>query len=119
MKIYLAGNLRSFWAIEQVACWLRQHGHQVTSRWHTRPPDRAAPALRSATEDWEDMDAADALVHFTDLAKHFGGARHFEAGYAFGRGKRLIIFGPRENLFYHLPGVGQATSWAHLLELLR
>src|SRR5262249_40345922 len=96
------------------------HGHVVTSRWHRRGATepqgagRGALLAQSAAEDLEDIDSADALVLFTQAGKHFAGGRHVEAGDALGRGKRVIIFGPRENVFYHLLAVVHVTDWEGL-----
>ena len=127
MKIYLAARLSLWPQMNQAAAFLERHGHAVTSRWQRRhalePPvprtEGSNPLLaRFAAEDLEDVDHADAVVLFTESGKHFAGGRHVEAGYALGRGKRLIVFGPRENVFYHLPQVEQAANWDELVRIL-
>jgi hypothetical protein len=42
------------------------------------------------------------------------GGRHVEYGLALGLGKRLIICGPRENIFHTLPQVEHYPDWWHL-----
>lgn len=71
-------------------------------------------ARRFATEDLEDIDAADVVVCFTE--EHIPGAntgrggRHVEFGYALAKGKRIIIVGPIENVFYSLDS--DQVKWA-------
>jgi nucleoside 2-deoxyribosyltransferase len=117
MKLYLAGPLQAIHDVQTLGSRLRGAGHTLTGRWLSRPPSKDYPRL--AAEDLEDIEACDCLILWTSNAKHFGGARHTEAGYALGRGKRIIVFGPRENLFYTLPGVAQAFTVRGLLDLLR
>ncbi len=128
MKIYLAARLSLWPTMNQAATFLERHGHVITSRWHRRgPKETGLPYGRAgnpilayyAAEDLADIDAAEAVVLFTQAGQHFAGGRHVEAGYALGKGKRLFVFGPRENIFYHLPSVGQAMDWEELVNLLR
>jgi nucleoside 2-deoxyribosyltransferase len=116
MKLYLAGPLSAAHDIRFMAARLQGAGHTLTSRWLSRPPSNDYSRL--AAEDLADIDACDCLILWTSQAKHFGGARHTEAGYALGRGKRIVVFGPRENLFYTLPGVAQAYTVRGLLDVL-
>ncbi len=127
MKIYLAARLSLWPLMNQASAFLERHGHVITSRWHRRgmtepsvpQADGPNPHLAQfAAEDLEDIDQADAVVLFTQAGKHFAGGRHVEAGYALGLGKRLIVFGPRENVFYHLPQVAQAAGWEELRKIL-
>jgi hypothetical protein len=57
--------------------------------------------------DLQDIEAADTLVLFSEdpLIGTPRGGRHFETGYAFGRGKRVVIVGGEENIFHYLPSV--------------
>ena len=106
---------------------LNRLGHDVTSRWHqgiakpAHPRDRAllsSDLCRIAQEDLKDIDRAEGVILFTEFGKHFAGGRHVEAGYALALAKRLFIVGPRENVFYHLPQVVQASTWQELLTTL-
>ncbi len=116
MKLYLAGPLSAVADIRALGARLVEAGHTLTSRWLSRPPSKDYAAL--AREDLADIDACDGLILWTSQARHFGGARHTEAGYALGRGKRIVVFGPRENLFYTLPAVAQAYTLRGLLDVL-
>lgn len=52
--------------------------------------------------DLDDVNRADALVLYTEPygTPVPGGGRHVEFGYAFGRGKHMVIVGPHENIFH-------------------
>jgi nucleoside 2-deoxyribosyltransferase len=57
-----------------------------------------------AREDCEDLMAADAVIIFTEIRNTVlaTGGRHVEFGLALAQGKRVIIVGPRENVFHYL-----------------
>ena len=91
------------------------HGLEVTSRWLKEAASFNAsihdftPAnhMACAIDDVEDILNADVVVLFTidgDTPTKRGG-RHFESGFAYGRGRKLIVCGPRENIFHYLPDV--------------
>jgi hypothetical protein len=70
-----------------------------------------------ATEDVADVLAADTLVAFTEQPRsgNSRGGRHVELGIALGTGRhRIVIAGPRENVFCWLPQVEWYPDWAHL-----
>ena len=96
---------------------LLQLGHHVTASWidlETQDPTRASACAR---QDIADIVAADCLIAFTefDRSSWTCGGRHFEAGFAFAVGKRLMIIGPCENVFYSLPDWRQFDTWDALL----
>jgi nucleoside 2-deoxyribosyltransferase len=60
-----------------------------------------------AVLDLGDVDRADAVVLYTEpygMAVP-GGGRHVEFGYGLGRGKRVVVVGPLENIFHWHPEV--------------
>jgi hypothetical protein len=128
MKIYLAARLGRFREMEERASELRRRGHVPTSRWHngshmfgyqSRDHWLHSPQLeRAAVEDLHDIDEAEALLLFTESGPQLGGGRHFEAGYAYARSKRLLVLGPREQVFLHLSSVRVFSSWNDLVEAL-
>ncbi len=75
----------------------------------------ASKQLRTkfALEDMEDVRMCNVLIAFTEMpdAKASRGGRHVELGMAIAWGKRVIVVGPRENIFCHLPKVVQYDSW--------
>jgi hypothetical protein len=127
MRIYLAARFGRWPEMTYRARELQTLGHTVTSRWHqgiakpAHPRDRSAVSqelARVAEQDLHDIDQAEGVILFTEYGKHFAGGRHVEAGYALALSKRLFIAGPRENVFYHLPQVVQASTWQELVKQL-
>lgn len=96
---------------------LQALGHTITSRWvrpevdHVMPTGLSAQAedaerCRFATEDCDDVIACDCMVSLMEEPRSNGrGGRHVEFGMALGLGKKLVIIGPRETVFHHLPNV--------------
>lgn len=87
---------------------------------------QTALRVKFAEDDLADVQACDLLIAFTeqprDKAGRNRGGRHVELGIAIGQGKRIIIVGPRENLFCWLPEIDQFDSWEaakKAIELLR
>lgn len=92
-------------------------GHSVVSTWHlgARPVKPAA----DMTDD-ERRDKARSTAHQIGMAdvlllvasdEKVPGGKFVEAGVAIGRGKRVVVWGGRENLLMHHPLV---TAWADL-----
>jgi hypothetical protein len=114
--------------MQDVAQLLRDHGHTVTSRWHTGvhsmddgvQPDSGAGrelAARFAAEDLEDLLAATCVISFTEEPRTATrGGRHCEFGYGLAYGKRMIIVGPREMIFHYLPSVKKFDDTRRLMD---
>jgi len=118
MKIYLAARFSRRHECHALGKKLEAMGHEIVSRWtlpgndHVMPVGISAQAAdkereRFATEDLEDVDAADAVVSLMEpeARNNTRGGRHVEFGYALGKGKRLYVIGCRETVFHHLPQV--------------
>lgn len=96
-------------------------GIVVTSRWLTddhlwEGEGSGAPfaeAQRYAREDLEDIIVSHLVVCFTEPPRtsNSRGGRHVEFGYSLAKQKPIIVVGPRENVFYTMPGVMQTESW--------
>ena len=108
MKIYLAASTSKRGEMRYVRKVLTGFGHDVVSSWL----DREFPAdyLQRPTDQWpqwatqdlDDVSAADVLVLFSGGG---AGGRHVEFGYALAQGKRVYVVGSRENIFHALPEV--------------
>ena len=124
MKIYLAAAWSRRYEIEVVAERLKALGIEITSRWLQEEKNMqqaigknlSAPSDRFLREraytDLEDVDAADAIVRFSDdlsqsiVPSHLAsGARMFEFGYAKAKGKTLFVVGGKQNVFDRLQEV--------------
>jgi len=67
-------------------------------------PDEKAnadPALCAAV-DLDQIDWVPTVIVLTQDCEKTPGGMNFEAGYAVAKGKRVIVIGPRVNVFYHL-----------------
>jgi len=66
-----------------------------------------------ATEDMADVAAAYTVVAFTEPPRSSAsrGGRHVELGMALAWAKRVIVVGPRENVFCWLPYVEHFDEW--------
>lgn len=116
MRLYLAGPWKRRKEIQGYAQELRGLGIEVTSRWLNQGGDDEGDGHcpeelqeKFALIDLLDIEHANALVAFTEAAgspAHTGG-RHFEAGYAVAKRRMVFVVGPRENVFYCLPGIRQ------------
>lgn len=128
MKFYLAAG---FSRKDEIADKAKQLMHMrigVTSTW---PWEDATPQATLADlgdqylivngeKDIAEIDAADGVILFTQepTQPFVRGGRMHEFGYAHGKGKRLIVCGPKENIFHYLPEVEVVPTWEALLEYL-
>ena len=114
MNVYLATDFGRADDAAEIAQLVEQDPDvRVVSRWLTelRPEEKAAAAgiggpprgaaLEAAERNLHDIDACDVFILMTTGSPARGG-RHFEAGYAFARGKPIVIVGPVEHAFQHL-----------------
>jgi hypothetical protein len=128
VKIYLAGRFGRQTELRVVRLELSTMGFPVTSRWLDQQnpgdwPDGTpfevlnndpASVAPFAVRDMEDLLEADTVISFTDGAFGARGGRHVEFGLALALGKRMLIVGPRENLFHTLGRVEHHPEWAGL-----
>jgi hypothetical protein len=104
-------------------------GAVVTSRWidchngeveNSLGPDSLAADPQGCWKygaiDIEDLIAADVIVSFTGDGGGGKGGRHIEHGFAMASTHRLVIVGPRENIFHCDPNVTIFDSWGQFLE---
>jgi hypothetical protein len=128
MKIYLAARYSRNGEMRGVRDVLQALGHEVTSRWidqhggnllesivAEKLNENPGACAHYAEVDVADLSAADVVVSFTSEGGGGKGGRHVEFGLALGLGKRLVIVGPRENVFHTWPGVEWYPDWAHLV----
>lgn len=105
MKVYVASHDR--WNAHAAAGRLIDAKIDVTSRWHTKeflPSSDHTESERAdiATEDYDDITIADALVLLSGPDKYSGG-KFVEAGIAIGQNKPVFVIGRRENMLMWLP----------------
>jgi nucleoside 2-deoxyribosyltransferase len=128
LKFYLAAGFSRKEEIAAKSCQLVGIGVGVTSTW---PTEKVNPnhSLNDVSDEYlrihgekdiREIDEADGVILFTqECTKPFvRGGRMHEFGYAHGRGKRLIVCGPRENIFHYIPGVEVFPTWNELVTAL-
>lgn len=125
LRIYLAARYSRRLELCGYRDKLQTMGHWVDARWldghhEINYDDQAArDALHEvkrqqfATEDLTDLLAAECLIAFTEEPRKTTtrGGRHVEFGIALALGKRVIVVGPKENVFYSLPGIEHFLDW--------
>lgn len=129
--IYLAARYSRNDEMRGVRDVLEVLGYRVTSRWIDhhggQQLESAATAVLNSdpasvahfgAHDLEDLDAADTVISFTSADGGGKGGRHIEFGYALARGKRMIVCGPRENIFHTLPQIEHYPTWGILVMAL-
>lgn len=124
LAVYLAARFSRKNEIKEKAKELEALGINVTSRWldETADPNSDLKEFDDdahtevAQVDIEDIDAADVLVLFTENPElgFKRGGRHFESGYAHGKGIPVVTLGPRENVFHYLKPIINIESWEDL-----
>jgi hypothetical protein len=79
---------------------------------------KASERERFASEDLADLLSSQAVIAFTEIPRSSNsrGGRHVEFGIALGRGMRVFVVGPRENVFHCLPIVPVFDTFTELLE---
>lgn len=115
MKVYLAAQYKQKNELREYADSLRADGHAVVAEWLKEPydpncalADLTDESLRQiAEQDCNDIRRADVVMSFTvpETEATKRGGRHVEFGYALAFDKRLIVVGPKENIFHHLGDV--------------
>lgn len=108
MKVYLSGSFDARDEIAKDAAFLRGLGFEITSSWLNEPPIRYdSPEHEEwqkrarANEDLLDVERSDVVVVYTHWPSTSGGL-HVELGIAAALRKRIIVFGPRLNVFHYL-----------------
>jgi hypothetical protein len=121
-KIYLASRYGRRDELCTYRAQLHALGFTVTSRWldgNHHMPDHCptdyqhAENERFAREDWEDLEAADIVISFTEPSRTgpSRGGRHVEMGAALAWEKVCLVVGHRENVFHYMPEVRFFETW--------
>ena|SRR6266496_13608 len=126
--VYLSASIRAQPVMRRYRDILQdEFGWKVQARWidvqESSPmgvkevqEDRVRAAIYAVT-DMADILTSGTVIIFTRWPSTSGG-RHTELGLALAFGKRIILVGPRENVFQALPDE-QFRNWADFLTHLR
>lgn len=106
MKVYIAGRYSKLKELKEESLLFEKAGIGITATWLDNKEDGMS-FEDIAVVDLKDVDEADALVLYTEPYGTAvpGGGRHVEFGYALGKGKKIILVGPLENVFHWHPNV--------------
>lgn len=130
MKIYLAARFSKRHEVHALGKRLQAMGHTITSRWSLPDSDHVTPVgmseqaadaerQRFAVEDVDDVLAADCCISLMEEPRNNSrGGRHVEFGIALARGHRMMIIGPRETVFHHLPDVEHFDTADELINFM-
>lgn len=111
---YLAGRFGRKEEFLECKEQLEAVGESVRARWLTEESDMrlvdAEERTRIAIMDAEDVTKSDGILAFTEdpESRQNGnnrGGRHVELGLALALNKRVVVIGPRENVFCYLPNI--------------
>jgi len=102
VRAYLAGSYDRREEFNEYADGLRALGHESMARWLEGNGNLSPEA--QARMDATDILLSDWFITFTypEGEGPSRGGRHVEYGIAWYTKKRLIVVGPRENIFHHL-----------------
>lgn len=130
MKVYIAARFSRRPEANALAHRLKELGHSITSRWVLPETDHVMPTglsrqaedserQRFALEDIADVLECDCCVSLMEEPRsNSRGGRHIEFGFALAHGARMMIVGPRETVFHHLPQVEHFETADALIEAL-
>jgi nucleoside 2-deoxyribosyltransferase len=128
IRIYLAAMYSEKNEISAQAEVFRNHGIGVTSTWleelHHPNIQMSEVATNDLTcyaeNDIRDIESADWFVFHSvePTIPTVRGGRHVEFGYALARGKKILVVGPEENIFHHLPAVQHVNDWESAVNFL-
>ena len=115
MNIYLAARYDRRDELLDYALELNNMDHYVTSRWIyiITPETIEVESNIISLRDIQDIENSDTLICFSENpdSSYGRGVRHVELGIALALKKRVVVVGPRENIFHTLPGIEHFWSW--------
>jgi nucleoside 2-deoxyribosyltransferase len=119
MKVYMAGRYNNLALLKEESKIFTDNGHEVTSSWLDNKEDGMS-FKDVAVLDLQDVDRADAVVLYTEPygTPVPGGGRHVEFGYGMGKGKKLFIVGPMENIFHWHPDINVFPNTKYLVRYI-
>ena len=111
MRVYLAASFSQKERIKLLTAQLQELGLVCTNEWQDEPKSAPVESWPDfANRDRASVDRADILIVLTDRQSTTGGY-HWETGYAYGRGKIILIVGKRENFFHYLYDTERVVDW--------
>jgi len=129
MKVYLAAQYARRDELRTYKEVLNSLGIEVTSRWLYEQGSLTGDMgeekehfyIETAKIDLEDVDAADAVIFFSEdpLVGIKRGGRHVEYGYAVKGQKPVYVIGPKENVFHYIDRVYHFDTFNEFVETFK
>lgn len=111
MNIYIAASYSRIQEANNFARYLSGDGHNITSYWLTGiPAVEKWPRVECAKRDIADIIKADCVLVLTGTPTTTGG-HHVETGFGLALYKRVVLVGPRQNVFHELSRVEQYDTF--------
>ena len=104
LKIYIASRFLNARIVKALSTKLMSLAPVRCVQTWPDERDDCGPAA-AALRDLFEIEKSDMVVVYTIDCEGIPGGMHFEAGYAYGQGKRIVVIGPLVNIFYYLPDV--------------
>lgn len=116
MKAYIAASWSAKEIVKTATELLTDLGVTCTNRWQDHKESDSQS--EQAFADIDDISRADSLVVLTQWPSTQGGF-HWETGYAYARGKRIIVVGKRGTIFHYLPSVVHYSTFDLFIDAVR
>lgn len=114
MKLYIASRFSNKEAIQSIVRALPDE-IEVVSTWHNLKDEDEGTREGAIKRDLSELDAADSILLYTDNCERVPGGMHFEAGYAYAKGKRFLLLGPPVHIFCDLAQDVRVIGWKDIL----
>lgn len=128
IRIYLASSFGRKEELSEYEKKIISLGFESSSQWlkESVPPDSKLSNVSSeylvqnGKRDLEDIRKSEILILFSasPLVPVPRGGHHVEFGYALALNKKIVVVGPKQNIFHYLPGVTHLPDWLTAVEYL-
>jgi nucleoside 2-deoxyribosyltransferase len=107
-SVYVAAKYERQSEAKLLTMLLQAAGARIMSTWVDEPlaPD-VSEWTDYAKKDVNEIQNSSVLIVLTNQEgrRSTTGGHHWETGYAYALGKRIVLIGPKENVFHYLPGM--------------
>lgn len=97
---YIASRFRNKQRVRDLTALLADAGITAIQTWTEEPPGQNSAI--AVSRDLLEIDAADFIIVLTLDCDSVPGGMHFEAGYAYAKGKKMTLIGRPVNIFLTL-----------------
>ena len=128
MKVYVSSRFKNKELVKSFMLKLLTMRHRTmepmefVQTWQDEDASKGSQAIddhlyakQVAHRDLTELDRAEVVIILTEGCELVPGGMHFEAGYAYAQGKRIIVIGPRVHVFYHMGTIESYESIGQFL----